>query len=176
MGELIGTKGRHKGRGPDDRRSLGEQILARRNKGETMYAISAELGLSESTAYRFMKLALDARLVPTVDEFRRQMNDRLDATQQEVDKNLQIADALATQAYEAGNLSAIERALTIRQNALALQVRIDERRAKLNGLDAPIQVEATVEHVDPREAELAEMIRQMKARDADEPKEAEHDV
>lgn len=172
-GVLVGaTPKRHSGKGPDDRRALGEMILDRRNRGDRMYDIVRDLGIKERAGYRYMKLALDARIVPTVDEFRRQANDRLDMTQKIIDENLKTADAIATIAVANENVLLLERAVGMRRDAATLQLRIDDRRAKLNGLDAPIQVQATVEKIDPREAELAQMIRETKARKAAERDEA----
>lgn len=167
-GEVVigSTSKRHSGKGRDDRRNLGEMILDRRNRGERMHDICRDMGILERAGYRYMNLALHSRIVPTVDEFRRQANDRLDMTQRTVDENLKTADAIATMAVRADNVALLERAVAMRRDAVVLQLRIDERRARLNGLDAPIQVQATVEQIDPREAELAEMIREAKMRKA----------
>lgn len=166
-GELIGaTSKRHSGRGSDDRRSLGEAILARRNRGEKMYEIVAELKISENTALAYMKLALDARIPPTVDEYRRQMNDQLDERakmlQQQIDAldgMLNLPDVTATMALSV---------LAERRQTVATLVRLDERRAKLNGTDAPVRSDVTVTMQDGEDAELQEMIREQKARAARE--------
>jgi len=60
---------------------------------------------------------------------------------------------------------------TTKQPAVALQamdrcLKIQERRAKLLGLDAPERHNVLVHEVDPADAELAEMIRLEKAKDA----------
>ena len=53
------------------------------------------------------------------------------------------------QLLEAGDEKAIERA-----------IRIIERKAKLNGVDAPIMVEATVTEVTAQERQLADLLAQ----------------
>lgn len=172
-GELIGAKMRQRGRSPDDRRSLGEIVLRERNAGRIMLDIAHDLGISEDTALRYMKLALDARIPPTVDEFRRQENDRLDRTQRTVEENLAIAERLLTYYATQQSTVGIERAVKLRNEAEALQLRLNERRARLNGLDAPVVVQATVTHLDEVDAELAQMVSEAKAK-APRPEELRH--
>lgn len=160
----VGGSRRQKGRGNADRRALGEQILAGRNKGQTMHAISRELGISEPSAYRYMNMALEARIAPTVDAFRAQQNDRLDETQRVIDENMRAADILGRRAVEEDSPALLERAVTLRNQTAALQIRLDERRAKLNGLDAPIKVDAVVTTQDIADAELQAMIREAQQR------------
>lgn len=171
-GELIGvTAQRNGGRGPYERRAMGEDILARRNQGQTIYTISQSLGVSEQTVYRCMRLALAARIAPTVDEFRRQQNDRLDQTQREIEENTRAANEMARHALLdplAPKIGLLQTSIDLRTKQIALQLRLDERRAKLNGLDAPIKVDATVTPVDPFDAEMSEMIRRAKAEKAAE--------
>lgn len=167
-GELVplgGTNRRHSGRGHADRLAMGERVLAGRNDGLTMPMIAAELGISEKTAERYLNLVLATRIPLTVDDFRRQQNDRLDATQRTISENLEMADRLGQLGVDKGSVPLIERAIAIRTQQAALQLRLDERRARLNGLDAPVKVDATVTQVDPADAELAEMIREMKAKE-----------
>lgn len=167
---LIGsTNRRHSGRGHDQRLALGEKVLSLRNQGQTLRSVCQELGISRATAQRYMDLALDWRIPPTVDLYRRQANDRLDATQREIEEQLEIANALGRQAYadpSSVNVKLITEAASLRNQAIALQLRLDERRAKLNGLDAPVRADITVTQVDETDAEMAEMIREAKARQA----------
>lgn len=144
---------------------MGEAVLARRNGGETIYTISADLGISEESAYRYIRLAIAARIAPTVDEYRKQQNDRLDQTQRTIEENLHAATELAARAAAADppSLALLERAINLRAQQVGLQLRLDERRAKLNGLDSPIKVDVEHKAADPWDAEMAEMIRQAKA-------------
>lgn len=160
----VGGSRRQKGRGTADRRSIGEQILSGRNKGQTMHELARQFGISEPSAYRYMALALDARIAPTVDAFRAQQNDRLDATQRVIDENMTAADALGRRAIEESSVALLERAVILRNQTAALQLRLDERRAKLNGLDAPIKVDATVTTQDVADTELQAMIREAQQR------------
>jgi hypothetical protein len=166
-GEVVlgGTQKRHSGRGHDDRLWLGEQVLAKRNRGSAMPVAAAELGISVKTAYRCLKLALAVRVPLEVDEYRRQQNDRLDETQRQIAEQIDAANELARRALEAEppNVALFLESLKARDRAISLQLTLDQRRARLNGLDAPVQVEATVTQIDPREEELAEMVREAKA-------------
>jgi hypothetical protein len=140
-----------------DRLHVGEKILDRRNAGETMTAICESLNISLSTGQRWMQLSLATRTPLSVDEFRRQQNDRLDRTQRTIEEQIEIANAL-------GRDGKIIQAANLRSQAIALQLRLDERRAKLNGIDAPIRVDANVTVMDSQDAELAEIIAETRAR------------
>lgn len=147
---LVGSKRRSKGRSPDDRRSLGEMILAGRNRGERMHALARHFGIDEVTASNYMKLALEARIPPTVDEFRRQQNDVLDERTTMLQQQLDACTA----ALMADDLTEARMGtmMTLRLSTITTMLRVDERRAKLNGLDAPMRVEAVlVEHQDEDE-------------------------
>ncbi|MGI8333455.1 hypothetical protein ACRYCC_26180 [Actinomadura scrupuli] len=53
-------------------------------------------------------------------------------------------------------------------NAIDRLLRIQERRARLLGLDVPVKAHVTVDQVDPRDLELAEILREAKVRQAAE--------
>lgn len=155
---LIGSTSKaHSGRTVNDRRQMGEEVLRRRNRGEKLLSISKALGIGEATAKRYLDLALEARIAPLADDYRKQQNDRLDETQLRNDEQIELAERLAQQGMNGNDSDLIIRAAAIRHNALTLQVKIDERRARLNGLDAPVVVEATVRKasdVDPVVADI----------------------
>lgn len=171
-GQLVSTGGtnkRHSHRGAADRLAMGEQILAARNVGKTMPMAARELGISLATAERYLRLALEARIPPTVDEFRRQQNDRLDLTQREIETQMEIAQSLGRRALESESpVGLLVQASQIRAQALALQLRLDDRRARLNGLDAPIKVDATITEISEADRELAELLAEAQAKAANE--------
>jgi len=159
---VIGsTSKRHSGRGRDDRRSMGEEILRRRTRGERMYEIVADLKISEDTANRYMKIALDARIPPTVDEYRRVQNDTLDQRETMLRQQIDALDAMLTTPDVPMSLAAS--LLAERRQTVATLLRLDERRAKLNGTDAPVRSDVTVTVQDGEDAELAEMIAEQRA-------------
>lgn len=144
-----------------------------------MHEIAKVLAIGEVTADRYMKLALEARIAPTVDEFRRQQNDRLDESSRKAAEQVEACEQIirdeADKRAVGGepNLAIVLSAMRERANAVSLMLRIDERRAKLNGLDAPVQVQATVHQVDTEDAELAELVREAQAKAAAEKAKAE---
>lgn len=155
----------YKGRTPNQRRELGEQILTRLNGGERLWDIAGSLEISEVTARRYRDLALSSRIAPTVDLYREQANDRLDQTQRNIEGQLAIADAIGEEAIRTESVVLLERAAKIRSDAIALQLRLDERRARLNGLDAPVEATVTIRAEDTADAELQRIIADAKARE-----------
>lgn len=151
---------RHSGRSEYDRMAMGERILDARNRGETMPAIVAAEGISLPTGYRYLRAALDRREIPAVEEFRKQQNDALDQIERENREQIDLAEHVAREGAKSGNLSMVLQAVSMRSKALDTRLRIAERRARLNGLDAPVQVQATVTHLDAVDAELADLVRQ----------------
>jgi hypothetical protein len=123
---------------PGQRQAEENKVLDLVVNGWTHREISQELGISPRSVATRQEAAL-ARVVPTtVASYRKTMNEQLDKL---FHINLQ---ALST-----GDEKAIERA-----------IRIIERKAKLNGVDAPIMVEATVVEVTQQERALADLLAQ----------------
>jgi len=158
---IGGTSKRHSGKGRDDRRHLGEIILSKRTAGEPMYLIAAELRISEDTARNYMKLALDARIPPTVDEYRRVQNEQLDQREQALRAQVSACDAILTMPDVTASM--MLSAMSERRQTIATLIRLDERRAKLNGTDAPVRSDVTVTMQDGEDAELQEMIAEQRA-------------
>jgi len=151
-----------------ERRDIGEKLLTARNRGIKLHEAVVEYGISERTGIRYINETIDSRVVPTVDAYRKQQNDLLDETQQKIADQYDIARELGARGIETQNATLLEKAAAIRATAIGLQLRLDDRRAKLNGLDAPIRVDAVVTTQDVADAELQQMIRetQQKIREA----------
>jgi hypothetical protein len=159
-GELIlFSQRRWGGRGPGDRSQIAEEVIRRRNRGEKWTAISADLGLSQKTLREYFTAALRARLALAVDDYRAHANDRLDETQAEIQAQIDRAQALARMGIEGNRPGWVERGIALENQALALQLRLEERRAKLNGLDAPVRVDVEHHVHDGVDEELAAMLR-----------------
>lgn len=165
-GDLIAIHAAYQnsGRHGYQRRELGEEIITRRNRGETMYEIAKALNIGERTAYRYMDDALDARIVPKVDQLRKHENEKLDRTERQNEEQIDTAEAIIREGAIRRDAEIVLKGAKLRGEALALRVRIAERRAKLNGIDAPIVVQASVTVNDPNESELQEMIREAQAK------------
>jgi hypothetical protein len=152
------TQFRHSGRAAIDRRAIGEKLLDGRNRGRTMHEMVAEHGISEPSGSRYMRLALDARIAPTVDEYRKQQNDSLDLTERQNEEQIELAEHLAREGAKANNYDLILKAAAMRAAAIKSRIHIAERRARLNGLDAPVTVKAEVVHLSEVDAELADLV------------------
>jgi len=98
------------------------KALELRRRGKSYAEIARELGYSSgSGAHAAVKKALRKTLKEPADELRKMENARLDA----------MLNALWPE-IEKGN-----------PKAIAAGVKISDRRAKLNGLDAPAEVDVT---------------------------------
>jgi len=95
-------------------------------KGLSNRAIGAQLGISEGTVRRRVAKRLEERVAPKVEEYRTIMFDRCERLLNKLDDAIECGDEKAVGAY----------------------VRVMERQAKLLGLDAALQVEATVADVE----------------------------
>lgn len=127
-----------------------------RARGMTFQQIADQLGYADrSTAHRAVKNAIAAVPVHDVDELRQLQGDTLDAIRMQlwaIIRNAGAADAAAPGARRGGPavvLQAVDRLL-----------RVEERAARLYGLDAPtdhriITVEAVESEIARLEAELA---------------------
>lgn len=159
--------GRHQGRTARDRLAEGERMLVDRAHGMTLTQLAEKYQCHPNTVGKRLKSALDARLATTVDAYREQENASLDhLAQRQADAlalvERSIADALEAKRFTEA-LSLLERLERVTNTMLRLQ----ERRARLNGLDRPVQVDMTVTEVTEQDRELAEMIREAQARMAD---------
>ena len=106
--------------------------------------VTAHFGynISKSTVHNRIEAEIAERIQPRAKALREMELARLDGYL------TTIAPRIA-----AGDLQAIDRAL-----------RIAERRAKLLGIDSPIQVEQTVTEVSAEDIELMELVNEAKAR------------
>lgn len=121
---------------------LDTEALKLRSLGWTYQRIADHVGVTKATAYNRVQRALSAIPAEAVDEFRRLEMERLDTI-------LAIAMDKAL-SNDKGALFAIDRVLAIQ-----------ERRAKLMGLDAPVKTQViTLDYIEAEimrlEAELGE--------------------
>lgn len=118
--------------------------------GKSFRAIGEELGVSHTWARELVEREIEARKWPVVAKWREVELARLEAMHQAL-WNLVIKHA------EAGDLAAV----------LAVMDRLEKfgaRRSKLLGLDAPIQVDATVHEVTQQDLEIQELIQDAEAK------------
>jgi hypothetical protein len=164
----IQAYGTHKyhGKTPRDRMIEGEQMLADRNAGMQASALMEKYGVSRATLDRRLKEAIEQRVAVTVDAYRAAQDALLDRLMEEAEKSLLVADAIVQSGIENKFFPDIERGMRMRESWQAQVLKIAERRAKLMGLDMPTRVDATVTHVTQEDLELAEMVREAKARES----------
>lgn len=111
--------------------------------------IAEELGISYGTVVNRIKAHIEVRVQPLADELRSVMVDRLDLCIEKLHEQIQDPDA-------AGRLA---------RNVEVL-VKVEERRAKLLGVDAPERVEAIVTEVTQADVALAELVAEARAASA----------
>ena len=125
-------------RNDQERLALGVVILSRVMKGQTLRTIEAETGIPRATVARYRDKALESIALPHVDAARKEELERLE-------KLIEGVWAMAA---------------TGDKDAIASYMKISERRAKLLGLDRPMEVSATVTEITQAERELQDMIAQ----------------
>lgn len=158
---------RHSGKGGEDRLHEAERMLNRYIRGARHSDLMVEFGVSRETVKRRLKLALDARLALTVDEYRAKENEHLDDLVARWEQHIAAADEmirLAETGPDGPSMSRIDQALAHRAKALDSLLRVAERRARLNGTDAPVQANVTVTDLTPTiDAEVAALAAQIVA-------------
>ncbi|WP_329064908.1 sigma factor-like helix-turn-helix DNA-binding protein [Amycolatopsis sp. NBC_01480] len=135
-----------------------------RLKGVSYRRIADELGVSLGTAHNRVREAMAERVDPLVDEYRQFQLDRLDSYREAAVKVLETTHWRV----DHGRVVALEDEATGTKEPLADDgpvlaaidrlLRIEERTARLLGLDAPAKAEvsATVETIRPEVLDLVE--------------------
>lgn len=114
--------------------------------GKSLEAIAKEVKLSKGTVHNRIQAHITLRVQPLADELRAVMVDRLDLCIARLHDQIQDDEA----------------AHRLARNIEVL-VKVEERRAKLLGVDAPERVEATVHEVSATDVALAELVREAQA-------------
>jgi hypothetical protein len=163
MTDLIRSK-RRNGKTPRDRLIEGEAMLQDRTMGLSLAQLMEKYGYSKPTVIKRLDEAIAARIPTTVDAYREQQNAAIDLAMRKLGQTLEAADIMIEIAIETKSIAGIERAATMRLQALrTLEVYLG-RRAKLNGLDAPQKVEGTLTIQTQEDLAIQELIRETEAR------------
>jgi hypothetical protein len=151
------------GKTAKERLAEGEAILSARNAGTPVSEMCARFGLSPATVYRRIDEAIAARIAPTVDLYREQQNAALDDLLREWHRQLDVGSVMVQQGSEPGaeSMSLVERGMKMRADALVGILKVQERRARLMGTDAPVRVDATVTHTTPVDTAVADLVAQV---------------
>lgn len=113
-------------------------------QGKSYRVIGEALGVAPMTAFRDVEAHAREIQQPVAEQVRKQEVARLDALLDNLWPRVEQGD----------------------DKAVANVLRVMDRRAKLLGLDAPAKQDITVQQVDPKDIELAELIREAQAKAA----------
>jgi hypothetical protein len=165
QGEIVsrGTSRRRNGKTAVDRLAEGERMLLDRSLGMTQSQLMEKYGYSKRTVQARLNDALNARIAHTVDDYRAQQNAALDEITSHWVDQVEQAKAMINRGAAAKSDSLVERGNRLRSDALNGLTRVGERRAKLNGLDAPTRVEKTIRVVTPIDEEIENLVRESEA-------------
>lgn len=160
---LMLTTAQHSGKSAKDRLVEGEEMLRLKSLGAQVSELCERFGVSESTLYRRLDAAVKARIATTVDAYREEQNRLLDDLMQRWEQQLAGADAMIHEGTAKESMALVERGMTKRSEALNSMLRVSERRAKLNGLDAPVKAEVAVTMTSPIDAAVAALVAEVEA-------------
>lgn len=120
------------------RRIRMARALELRAQGRSYRAIAAELGVSYKQIFEDVEQALADLPKGDTERARREMEERLDDLQNRLAKKLETLELAVTALDKDGE--EVEFAGDIEKTTAAI-LRVEERRAKLLGLDAPVRAE-----------------------------------
>lgn len=144
MGKQIGHQLRGQ-KSPQEMAAEAKECFDRRVAGQRIDQIALALGISHGTVVNRLKAGTVAAVSPSVEAYRAQQDARLDAVL-------------------AGLVASMEGQTAINPQVAMAIVRVEERRAKLHGLDAAIKVEAEHTVLTPEDVALREMMSNARAR------------
>ena len=152
---------KHSGKTEADRLREAEELLSKYANGVPVSQLVAETGLSKPTVHRRINAAIKARIAVTVDAYRESVNAVYD--EQMVNANRHITAALQwfENATLTGDQTGVEKALNHHLRGMEMLIRITEHRRKLNGLDAPVKAEVTVNVQDETDRAIKDLHERM---------------
>ena len=130
-----------------------------RGQGLSYRAIAAELGVSVSSAHQAVARAFRDTLTEPAEQARAVQRARLERAHEAAmavleAEHVAISDTNAAAIHEL-NLRAIDRV-----------VKVSESLRRLDGLDQPVKVDATITEVTQQDVELREMVNEFRARNS----------
>ena len=115
-----------------------DTVLEHRLAGRSIRTIAELMGISRSTVQRRQDAGIAQLPVQNAEQLRKVELARLDSYLAALDDRVRAGDPASVQAA----------------------LRVSDRRAKLLGLDAPVELHATVTELTEAEAELQQMLRE----------------
>ncbi len=125
-----------------------EEIYQLRLQGLTVRQIATQIGMPRSTVQNRLDSEITGRVLPVADEVRLLEVDRLDAWLARLENRLEQGEDPV--------------------RVVPVLLKVQERRARLLGLDAPERADVTVHQVDAEDIELRELIDEARAKQAAE--------
>jgi AcrR family transcriptional regulator len=136
----------HQQKNQAEKADLSRRCYDLRLQGFTVRQVAEKLGCSPATVSRHCRAEAEAVVKPLAAEFRQYQDEQLDAMYQAM-----LPKAAAGSPRHA-----------------EMAIRILERRAKLLGLDAPVQVQQDVTVQNETDRKLAELTRELLAQESPE--------
>jgi hypothetical protein len=158
---LPAVAARRGGKSKNDRLAEGEAMLRDRALGVQVSDLCAKYDVSPATLYRRLDDAVKARIAPTVDAYREEQNRLLDDLMSRWQQQSDAADAMVQAGLIEESMGLVERGMARRSEALNGMLRVSERRSKMNGLDAPVKVDAHVTVSGALDQRIDEMLAEM---------------
>lgn len=158
---LPATTAYQNGKTEKDRLVEGEKLLSRYTNGAKVSELIEEFGLSRATVHRRLTAAINARIAPTVDEYREVQNAMLDEQMAMLDEQLDAVRHLLQLAVEQKDATLIDKAMSQRLRTIEVRTKVAERRARLMGLDQPVRADVQVTVTTPLDTEVEELLARM---------------
>lgn len=163
----------HRRPGPQPDPDRDSEALELKTQGLTYRQIGDRLGCSPSTAYEAVQRALASTRQEPADALRRLEAERLDRMtvilEEVLHRRMGIVDVLANTQREDDDGKAGEASDELLLKTVDRYLRIQERRAKLLGLDAPARHEITLEALESEIARLEDIVGPLVDEPEDEP-------
>lgn len=152
--------------GKTDRERLieGEAMLRDKTMGLTLVQLMDKYGYSRQTVVTRLDMAIKARIPDTVDTYRAQINEAIDLAMSRLGRSIEMGESIIEHGRAQQDVAMMERGQTMITNALRTMAGYLDRRAKLNGTDAPLKTESTIHQVTQADLSLQEMIREARAK------------
>lgn len=151
------------GKGPRERLAEGEAMLRDKALGMQASELCAKYDVSKATLYRRLDDAVKARLAPTVDAYREEQNALLDNLMSRWEAQAAAGEVMVSQGIAEESMALVDRGMTKRAEALTGMLRVSERRAKLNGLDAPVKTDVHLTVSTPIDDAVARLAAEVEA-------------
>lgn len=138
-----------------------ERILRAYNEGRTVSEMAEEFDIPVLRVEHIVEVACSRRVKLDPRMHRLAQNQLLDDQLALLVEQERAVGQLIQLGIERQNPEVIENGLIQRNRVIETRMRIAERRAKLNGLDKPVQVETTVLHTSVVDEAVALLTEQM---------------